>query len=92
MNEVKLIDMLSYLEPELLEDDYIEKDMNKLKNLISKISESSSLITFNKGLRSIIKIITFIIASLLVLVGIIVIIIKKKKPKITKKAFNFVTN
>lgn len=100
MNEVKLIDMMSYLDPELFEDEYIEKDMNRLKNIFSKITESASVISLNKGLGSIIKLVTFIIASILVLVGIIVIIVKKKrgfkfskkKPKLTKKIFSVVTN
>ena len=100
MNQVKLIDMMSYLDPELLEDEYIEKDMNRLKNLLSRITESTSAMSFNKGVSSIIKLVTFIIASALVLVGVIVIIVKKKRgfkfskrsPKITKKIFSVATN
>lgn len=37
MSEIKLIDMLSYLDPELLDNDYIESDLEKLSPSIRNI-------------------------------------------------------
>lgn len=86
MNEARLVEMMSFLDPELLEDDFIEKDMNRFANLFSRLTQ------INPKRPLILKIITFIIAGILLLVGIITIIIKKKKPKLSKKIFKLATN
>lgn len=100
MDEVKLIDMMSYLEPEILEDDCIENDISIFKKLYGRITDSYSTMPFNLGIRTVIKIITFILATIILLIGIVVFIIKKKKsfklrkkvPKTGKKLFSFATN
>lgn len=100
MDEVKLIDMMSCLDPELLEDDYIENDINKFKRLFNQLRDNDSAMPFNLGVRTLIKVITIFIAAILLLIGIVVFIVKKKKgfklkkkaPKIGKKIFNFATN
>ena len=76
MNEILLIDMMSYLDPELLENDYIESDMNKFNSLFGKlIGESDE----DNKLHSIIKIITLMSTSMVVIAGVVAIIIKRKK-------------
>lgn len=100
MDEVKLIDMMSYLDPKILEDDYIENDINMFKKLFAQLTYSDSDTPFNSGIRTVIRIITFVIAAILLLIGIVVFILKKKKgfkiskkvPKTSKKMFSLVTN
>ena len=86
MNEAKLIEMMSFLDPEILEDDFIEKDMNKIKNFFRYLTDKNSKRPF------ILKIITFIVAGILLLLGIVTFIIKKKKPKLSKKIFKLATS
>lgn len=105
MDEVKLIDMMSYLDSEILEDDCIENDINMFKRLFGQLTDSDSGMPFNLGICTAIKIITFIIATVFLLIGIVVFIIKKKKgfkfklnkktpksSKTYKKIFSLATN
>ena len=79
MDEVKLIDMMSYLDPDLLEDDYIENDINKFKKLFHQLTDKDLAMPFNLGVRTLIKVITIFIAAILLLIGIVVFIVKKRK-------------
>ncbi len=100
MDEVKLIDMMSYLDPDLLEDDYIENDINKFKKLFNQLTDNDLAMPFNLGVRTLTKVITIFIAAILLLIGIVVFIVKKKKgfklrkkvPKIGKKIYSLATN
>lgn len=100
MDEVKLIDMMSYLDPDLLEDDYIENDINKFKKLFNQLTDKDLAMPFNLGVRTLTKVITIFIASILLLIGIVVFIVKKKKgfklrkkvPRIGKKIYSLATN
>ena len=73
MDEIKLIEMMSYLDPELLENDFIEKDIKRFNNFIIKMMPTDKSI-----LSSVIKIITFISTFTVFLVGVIMFIIKRK--------------
>lgn len=73
MDEIKLIEMMSYLDPELLENDFIEKDIKNFNNFIIKMMPTDKSI-----LSSVIKIITFISTFIVLLVGVIMFIIKRK--------------
>lgn len=80
MDEVQLIEMMSYLDPELLENDYIEKDLSGFVSLISKVSDSKEL-SSDRGINSIVRIIKWVLLGTTALTGSIIIsvlLIKKK--------------
>lgn len=69
MNEKLLINMMSYLEPDLLENDYIENDMEGYKGFLK------SIFPFATG---VVTIITFISTVIVVFVGVILFFLKRK--------------
>lgn len=73
MDEIRLIEMMSFLDPELLENDFIEDDIKNINNFIIKMMPREK-----SFLSSLIKIITFISTFIFFLVGIILFIIKRK--------------
>lgn len=78
MEEMQLINILSYLEPELLDNNYIENDMSRFTSIINKITNNSNS-SFKLGLSSTFKIIALISTGVVVTIGAVVLIIKKKK-------------
>lgn len=102
MNDVNLIDMMSFLEPGLLDNDFIENDMNLFKRLFSLSLDDNYDGTLISGWRTIIRIFTLFLTSVIVVTAIIAILVKgikkkksfkfrKKEAKIAKKIQDFVT-
>lgn len=77
MNEVDLINMMSYLDRDLFEDEYIETDMNSLNN-------SSSIII--AGVLVLLGIIAIVINKKRR------IKFSRKSPKLARKIYNIVIN
>ncbi len=70
MDEIRLINMLSYLDPEILENDYIENDIRDLDKVVSFLG-------YNKN--KLVKIIVAMFAGAAIATGVIGVIFRRKK-------------
>lgn len=85
MDEAQLIDIMSYLDPELLDNEYIENDLSRFSNIVKGISGD-----IDRPISIGFKITIFILAGAAVAAGAVGLIAKKKKKtNFSKKNVNF---